>query len=104
MKKTFLSLLASLFLSTAVHAIALPDASLAPEPKSLAQLNLNTADVASLAKSVKGIGQKRAEAIVKYREAHQGFKSVNELTQVPGIGEKFVSKRLDELQQKFTVK
>lgn len=104
MRKTLVSLLTSIFLATVVHAAPLPEAPLASEPKPMTQLNLNTADVASLAKSVKGIGQKRAEAIVKYRDAHQGFKSVNELAQVPGIGEKFVSKRLDELQQKFTVK
>lgn len=104
MKRMFLSLLASLIVSTYVHAVTLPDVSVAPEPKlPLTQLNLNTADVASLAKSVKGIGQKRAEAIIKYRETHQGFKSINELANVPGIGEKFVNKRLDELQQKFTI-
>lgn len=104
MKKIVLSLLASLIMSMHVHAQALPDVPVVPKPAlPLTKLNLNTADVASLAKSVKGIGQKRAEAIIKYRETHQGFKSINELAQVPGIGEKFVNKRLDELQQKFTI-
>ena len=67
-------------------------------------INLNTADVKTLSKSVKGIGAKRAEAIIKYREAHQGFKSVAELANVPGIGKTFEVKHHDELEKVFSVK
>ena len=61
-------------------------------------INLNKADVAMLAGSFKGIGMKRAEAIVAYREAHQGFKSLDELAEVKGIGQRFVERNRDELQ------
>lgn len=67
------------------------------------KINLNQADVKQLSKSVKGIGLKRAEAIIKYREANKGFKSIEELAQVPGLGSNFVQKHLVELEQKFTV-
>lgn len=49
-------------------------------------LNINTADAATLAGSLKGIGQKKAEAIVAYRDEHGPFKSVDELVNVKGIG------------------
>ena len=61
-------------------------------------LDLNTATVAEL-KALKGIGQKKAEAIVAYREANGAFKSVDELKKVKGIGDKI----LEELKTELTV-
>ena len=46
------------------------------------KIDLNKADAAALTGSVKGIGKKRAEAIVAYREGHHGFKAVQELAEV----------------------
>ncbi|ANJ67643.1 hypothetical protein A9404_09860 [Halothiobacillus diazotrophicus] len=51
------------------------------------KVNLNTATVTQL-ESVKGIGPKLAGAIVAYRQAHHGFKSLDELKSVKGIGDK----------------
>ncbi|MEM5779833.1 MAG: ComEA family DNA-binding protein, partial [Lawsonibacter sp.] len=48
-------------------------------------INLNTADVYDLQR-LPGIGEKRAQAIVQYREEHGPFQSVEDLTQVSGIG------------------
>lgn len=67
------------------------------------KLNLNHADVQTLTGSFKGIGRKRAEAIVSYREAHDGFKTVADLAQVRGLGQSFVKSHLTELEQVFTV-
>lgn len=53
-------------------------------------VNINTADAATLAKELKGIGLARAQAIVAYREQHGPFKSADELTLVKGIGQKVV--------------
>jgi len=50
------------------------------------RIDLNRADVYDLAR-LPGIGEKRAQAIVKYREAKGPFRSVEELNQIPGIGE-----------------
>ena len=53
-------------------------------------LDINTATAADFVK-VKGIGAKKAERIIAYREAHGEFKSVDELKNVKGIGEKIVA-------------
>lgn len=75
----------------------------ATSQKSSAKVDLNKADIKTLAKAFKGIGQKRAEAIIKYRESNGGFKSVEELSQVRGLGKQFVEKHLLQLQEIFTV-
>ena len=48
-------------------------------------VNINRADAATLAGSLKGIGMRKAEAIVAYRTEHGPFKSVDELANVKGI-------------------
>ena len=54
------------------------------------KINLNQATAASIAHRVKGIGDKRAQAIITYREQHHGFSALNELANVRGIGKNFV--------------
>lgn len=49
-------------------------------------VDINTADAASIARELDGIGLAKAEAIVAYRERHGAFKSVDELRKVKGIG------------------
>lgn len=55
-------------------------------------VNINTADVKTLSKNIKGIGIKKAQAIVAYRNEHGGFNKVEELSKVKGIGAKIVEK------------
>lgn len=74
-----------------------------PDKKPISKIDLNTADIKSLSQAVKGIGQKRAEAIVKYRQEHGNFKSIEELAQVRGLGQQFVKKHLVQLQEVFTI-
>jgi competence protein ComEA len=61
-------------------------------------LNLNTATPEQL-DELDGIGPTTAQHIIEYREAHNGFGSVEELDQVPGIGET----RLAALRDKVRV-
>lgn len=56
-----------------------------------AQININSADAETLA-TLNGIGQAKAEAIVKHRQTNGPFKSVEELVEVKGIGEKMLEK------------
>ena len=51
-------------------------------------VNINTADAAALSTNLKGIGPKKAKAIVQYRKKHGKFKSADDLLNVPGIGPK----------------
>ena len=57
-------------------------------------VNLNTATEAEL-QTVSGIGQKKAQDIIAYREANGKFKSVDELKNVSGIGAKTLEKLKD---------
>lgn len=54
-------------------------------------VNINSADAVQLA-TLKGIGPKKAEAIVQYRKTHGQFKSVDALASVKGIGLKGVAR------------
>jgi len=50
-------------------------------------VNINRADAATLSHYLVGIGEVRANDIVKYRKKHGSFKNLEELKQVPGIGD-----------------
>ncbi|MEE4661852.1 MAG: helix-hairpin-helix domain-containing protein [Halieaceae bacterium] len=49
-------------------------------------VNINTADAVTLADALAGVGQSRAEAIVRYREEFGPFFTPEDLLQVKGIG------------------
>lgn len=63
-----------------------------------ALVNLNTATEADF-QTISGIGQKRAQDIIAYREANGRFKSVDDLKNVSGIG----AKTLEKLKEYVTV-
>ena len=59
-----------------------------PRPDSLLPgevINLNTADIYDLQR-LPGIGEKRAQDIIAWREEHGPFQTLEELTEVSGIG------------------
>ena len=58
-------------------------------------VNINTADAATLADGLNGVGIKKAQAIVEYRSKHGAFKSIKELEKVKGISEKLIEKNKD---------
>lgn len=60
------------------------------------RININTASVTELT-AISGIGPAKAQKIVAYREEHGGFKSVEDLCQVSGIGQKTLEAMRDEI-------
>ena len=52
-----------------------------------APVNLNTATAEQLA-TIPGVGPKMAERIIDYRQKNGGFKKVEDLMNVSGVGEK----------------
>ena len=53
--------------------------------------------------AVKGVGPKRAAAIVAYRKQHGHFNSVSGLTAVKGIGKKFLARIAKQGQAKLII-
>lgn len=54
-------------------------------------VNINRANSAQL-QTLNGIGPTKSEEIIKYRKVHGGFKTVDELENVKGIGPKTLAK------------
>ena len=64
-----------------------PEKSAPAEPTAPEKININTAPAGELVK-LNGIGETKAAAIVQYRNENGGFKSIDEIIEVKGIGEK----------------
>lgn len=62
-----------------------------------AAVDINTADAATLAAAIVGIGEKKAASIVQYREANGPFASVDDLARVKGIGSATIEKNRQNL-------
>ncbi|KTC88634.1 helix-hairpin-helix domain-containing protein [Fluoribacter dumoffii] len=105
MKAKFIAIALSLSVTTLSAYAALPkEASIKKKPPIvLHKIDLNTADISMLTGSIKGIGKKRAEAIIAYRKSHHGFKSLEELAEVKGLGQRFMAVNRDKLNQVFTL-
>lgn len=63
----------------------------APKPAPTGKVNVNTASAEQLT-VLPGVGEKLAARIVEYRQKAGGFKSVREVLNVQGIGEKNFAK------------
>jgi len=79
--------------STREHYLAKP--ALNPA-SSTTKISLNQANAEQL-QELSGVGQKKAEAIISYRQKNGKFKNIEELQQVKGIGPALFSKNKDRL-------
>ena len=60
-------------------------------------IDINSASAEAIATSLKGIGDKKALAIINYRNKHGDFQSLDDLLNVPGIGEKTLQRLRSKL-------
>ena len=72
-------------------ALSVGSAFAAAKPAPSGKINLNTATADQLT-AVPGIGEKLAARIVEHRQKNGSFKSVQELMNVKGVGEKSLGK------------
>ncbi|PKG73502.1 competence protein ComEA [Shewanella sp. Choline-02u-19] len=90
-------LLSVLLLSNLMFLPAVQAAIEKVEPESVTQstqdhiqvVNINSASVEQLS-LLRGIGDSKAKAIVDYRKTHGKFDSINQLSNVKGIGDKLI--------------
>lgn len=61
------------------------------------QVSINSASAEDLAHAMNGVGLKKAQAIVAYRDEYGPFKTLDDLKQVPGIGSSLVERNLTHL-------
>ncbi len=72
--------------STALALILMASGLVGFAEESQTAVNINRADAQTIADVLDGVGLKKAEAIVAYREKQGGFKSMVDLADVKGIG------------------
>jgi len=61
------------------------------------KVSINAASAEELARVMNGVGLKKAQAIISYREEFGPFKSIDDLRQVPGMGGALVERNLSHL-------
>ena len=61
------------------------------------KVSINHASAEQLAQALNGVGLKKAQAIVSYREEYGPFKTLDDLKQVPGMGSSLVERNLAHL-------
>lgn len=59
--------------------------------QSMEKVNINTANLTTF-ETIKGLGEKKSQAIISYRNEHGSFKTVGDLTKVQGISDKLLAK------------
>jgi len=79
-RKALLSVIFSMMLIPAL-------VSASTEFKGTEIVNINKANASALAAYLKGVGPSKAEAIVGYRKSNGSFKKIDDLKNVPGIGD-----------------
>ncbi|QTF09490.1 competence protein ComEA [Brenneria izadpanahii] len=62
------------------------------------EVSINTGTAEELAQVMNGVGLKKAEAIVNYREQNGPFTQIEQLREVPGIGAALVERNLSRLK------
>ncbi|MDH2997064.1 transporter [Pasteurellaceae bacterium LFhippo2] len=60
-------------------------------------ININTASAAEIQDKLVGIGAKKAQAIIEYREKNGPFVNIEQLTEVSGIGKATLEKNRDRV-------
>src|SRR5262245_59158371 len=85
-------------MTTAVRSLLFTILAMGATASWCAPVNVNTADAATIAASLNGIGTVKAQAIVDYRQKHGPFRTADELAQVKGISQKLINRNRADLR------
>jgi competence protein ComEA len=99
MKKHICYFLTVLFtvMSLSLSAEGLNESPEVISPLEIQVVDVNKADIETLA-LLKGVGEKKAQAIIAYRELHGDFNSVDDLLNVKGIGEQMLQHNKERIK------
>lgn len=61
-------------------------------------VSINTGSAEALAQAMNGVGLKKAQSIISYREEYGPFKALEQLQEVPGIGSALVERNLSHIK------
>lgn len=81
----------------AIFSFAAITSSVAFAEQSVEKININTASQDELDRLLEDVGEKKAKAIVEYREKNGPFTAVEDMKNVYGIGDKFIEKNRDRI-------
>ncbi|MGV3346701.1 helix-hairpin-helix domain-containing protein [Enterobacteriaceae bacterium LUAb1] len=116
MKFKVQNLLLVLILGASIQAFSAMETEVPPEPPALSstgnqaidlkspdeeqrgKVSINNATAEQLAAAMAGVGLKKAESIVSYREKYGTFTQLEQLSEVPGIGRALLERNLDKLK------
>lgn len=93
---TFTFLLLFCAISFTSNAFYIDEGTPSVEAQALQFVNINKADLETLS-LLKGVGEKRAQAIISYRELNGDFASIDELRNIKGIGDKVLMLNKDRI-------
>lgn len=104
MKKSITYIITTLLTVLSIHSFAFdndkPSTTLEPQKAISSEIlivNINQADPKALL-SLKGIGKKKAQAIINYRQKNGDFTDINDLLNVQGIGKLVVKENKNRLK------
>ena len=104
-KSTFRAFCITLTLGSALYTSGLAAAERPSETQATqvsapqeGQISINQATAEQLAAGMHGIGLKKAQAIVNYREQYGPFSAIEQLKEIPGIGNALVERNLARLK------
>ncbi|MGP4034837.1 ComEA family DNA-binding protein [Pantoea agglomerans] len=77
------------------HPASKPEAAAQPQQE---QVSINEATAEQLSAVMNGVGLKKAQAIVSYREQYGPFSAIQQLSEVPGIGNALIERNAARLK------